>query len=306
MEGGFYYNAPGEYREEANVKPEFSLYRRRALFALGALPLARLGRAAEDVEAKRTGGPFVPTPQVVVDEMLRIGKVGSSDFVIDLGSGDGIIVLTAAQRLKARGLGVDIDPALVKLANNEAKKRGISDRATFEVQDVFKADISRATVVTLYLLPGMMVNLRPKILDELKPGTRVVSHDYHFDEWQADDRYTWDVPEKEKVNGVPSATVYLWVVPAKIAGRWQVQVPGATVQHELVLRQRYQTFSGEDTRGGKLVSTVLNGENISFTLPAGGGREVFKGRVSGDTMEGMVELPGGKGAAKWTAARVKA
>src|SRR5262249_20898018 len=181
--------------------------------------------------------------------MWGMGKVGPADFVIDLGSGDGIIVLTAAQKLKARGFGVDIDPALVKLANNEAQKRGIADRASFQVQDVFKADIGRATVVTLYLLPGMMMNLRPKILDELKPGTRVVSHDYHFDDWQADDKYTWEVPEKEKVNGLPSATVYLWIVPAKIAGRWQLQVAGAAGQHELVLRQRFQTFSGEDTRG---------------------------------------------------------
>src|SRR5687767_1902160 len=136
-----------------------SVYRRRVLLSLGALPVARLAGAQQDVEEKRTGGPYVPTPQVVVDEMLRLGKVGPNDFVIDLGSGDGVIVLTAAERLKARGFGVDIDPELVKLSNNEAKKRGVADRATFHVQDVFKADISKATVVTLYLLPGMMVNL---------------------------------------------------------------------------------------------------------------------------------------------------
>jgi hypothetical protein len=159
------------------TRDEFSV-RRRILLALAALPLVRGAGAAEDVDAKRTGGPYVPTPQVVVDEMLRIGKVGPDDFVVDLGSGDGIIVLTAATRLKARGYGVDIDPELVKLANGEAKKRGVADRAAFYVQDVFKADISRATVVTLYLLPGMMVSLRPKILAELRPGTRVVSHDY--------------------------------------------------------------------------------------------------------------------------------
>jgi phospholipid N-methyltransferase len=283
--------------------------RRRALLALGGLPLSRLaGAAADDVEAKRTGGPYVPTPQVVVDEMLRIGKVGAGDFVIDLGSGDGVIVLTAAQKLKARGFGVDIDPELVKLSNNEAKKRGVADRASFLVQDVFKADISKATVVTLYLLPAMMINLRPKILDELKPGTRVVSHDYSFDDWRPDDQYSWDVPEKEKVNGVPRATVYLWIIPAKIAGRWQVRVAGsgAAEEHELVLKQRFQTFTGEDGRGGKLVATQLSGENISFALPAAGGRHTFKGRVAGDTMEGAVELPGGKGAAKWTATRVKA
>ena len=289
------------------MKPEFSINRRRALLAVGALPLSPLAGAAEDVEAKRTGGPYVPTPQVVVDEMLRIGKVGAGDFVIDLGSGDGVIVLTAAQKLKARGFGVDIDPELVKLSNNEAKKRGIADRVSFQVQDVFKTDISRATVVTLYLLPGMMMNLRSKIFNDLKPGTRVVSHDYNFDDWRADDQYTWDVPEKEKINGVPRATVYLWIIPAKIAGRWQVQVNGGGVaeRHELNFKQQFQTFTGEDARGGKLVATLLNGESITFGLPTTGGRFTFKGRVSGDTMEGMAELPGGKGTAKWTATRVK-
>ena len=278
-----------------------SVCRRRVLFALSALPLAQLAGAA-DIEEKRTGGPYVPTPQVVVDEMLRIGKVGPNDFVIDLGSGDGVIVLTAAQKLKARGYGVDIDPQLVQLSNNEAKKRGVADRASFEVQDVFKADISKATVVTLYLLPGMMVNLRPKILSELKPGTRVVSHDYHFDDWPADEQYTWDVPEKEKVNGVPKATVYLWIVPARIAGRWQVKVESGD-QHELTLRQQYQNFNGADAKGNKLTVAQLRGDSVAFALPAARSRHLFKGRVAGDTMTGTVELADGK-SARWTAMRL--
>ncbi len=282
--------------------------RRRALIALGALPLARLAGAAEDVEIKRTGGPYVPTPQVVVDEMLRMGRVGANDFVIDLGSGDGIIVLTTAQKFKARGFGVDIDPELVKLSNNEAKKRGIADRAAFQVQDVFKADISRATVVTLYLLPGMMINLRPKILGELKPGTRVVSHDYHFDDWTPDDQITWDVPEKEMVNGIGKATVYLWIIPARVAGRWQVKtaIPGLPEPYDLTLKQNYQNFEGVDARGTKLTVTQLRGEEITFAMPAAAGRHLFKGRVSGDSMEGSVELASGKGTAKWTAVRLKA
>ena len=287
------------------MQPKFSINRRRALLALGAWPAARLVGAAEDIDSKRTGGPYVPTPQIVVDEMLRMGKVGANDFVIDLGSGDGIIVLTAAQKLKARGFGVDIDPELVTRSNEEAKKLGIADRAAFYVQDVFKADISKATVVTLYLLPGMMVNLRPKIYTELKPGTRVVSHDYHFDEWQADDQITWDVPEKEKVNGVGRATVFLWIVPAKIAGRWQVRIDPAE-QYDLTLRQTYQNFTGADGKGTKLTFTLLRGEEITFAMPAAGSRHVFKGRVSGESMEGTVELAGGKGSARWTATRVKA
>ena len=284
--------------------------RRRVVLALGALPLARLAGAA-DIELARTGGPYVPTPQVVVDEMLRIARVGSDDFVVDLGSGDGIIVLTAAQRLKARGFGVDIDPELVALSNGEAKKRGVADRAAFYVMDVFKADISKATVVTLYLLPGMMANLQSKIYGELRPGTRVVSHDYHFgDDWRPDDQYTWDVPEKEKVNGVPRATVFLWVVPAKVAGRWQLRLATpATEQFDLTLKQSYQslegTIAGGGSKGIRLLQSRLQGEDISFAFPAGGDRHRFKGRVSGDTMEGTVELAGGKGVTNWTATRIK-
>jgi len=285
--------------------------RRRVLLALAALPVARLAGAAEDVDAKRTGGPYVPTPQVVVDEMLRIGKVGAGDYLVDLGSGDGIIVLTAATRLKARGFGVDIDPELVKLANAEARKRGVADRASFHVQDVFKADISKATVVTLYLLPGMMVNLRPKILTELRPGTRVVSHDYHFDDWMPEDQFTWDVPEKEKVNGIPRATVYLWIVPARVAGRWQVRLaPPAAGAYELDLRQTYQDFDGSVTGGGlkraRLTQSRLSGDEISFAFASGADRHLFRGRVAGDSMEGTVQLAGGKGAVKWTATRIRA
>lgn len=291
------------------MENQLSLLRRRVLIALGALPLAPLARAT-DLELARTGGPFVPTPQVVVDEMLRMAKVGASDFVIDLGSGDGIIVLTAAQRLKAQGFGVDIDPELVQQANNEAKKRGVADRASFHVMDVFRADISKATVVTLYLLPGMMTDLRGKIFNELKPGTRVVSHDYHFgDAWRADAYYTWDVPEKEKVNGVPRATVYLWIIPAKIAGRWQLRLAGpAPEQYELAIKQNYQSLEGRVSGGGlkgvRLSQSNLQGEDISFAFPVRGDRHRFKGRISGNSMEGTVELAGDKGSAKWTASRV--
>jgi len=284
--------------------------RRRVVLALGALPLARLAGAA-DIELQRTGGPYVPTPQVVVDEMLRMAKVDSDDFVVDLGSGDGLIVLRAAQRLNTGGFGVDIDPDLVALSNGEAIKRGVADRATFHVRDVFKADISMATVVTLYLLPGMMSDLRSKIFGELRPGTRVVSHDYHFgDDWRPDDQYTWDVPEKEKVNGVPRATIYLWIIPAKVAGRWQLRIATpAAEQYDLTLRQSYQSLEGTVAGGGakgvRLSQSRLQGEDISFAFPAGGDRHRFKGRVSGNTMEGTVELANGKGVARWSATRTK-
>jgi phospholipid N-methyltransferase len=289
---------------------QFSVYRRRIMLALAALPVARLAGAADDIDSKRTGGPFVPTPQVVVDEMLRMGKVGADDFIVDLGSGDGVIVLTAATRLKARGFGVDIDPRLVRLSNDEAKRRGVADRASFHVQDVFKTDISKATVVTLYLLPGMMAELRPKIFNELKPGARVVSHDYSFDEWTADDQFTWDVPEKEAVNGVPRATVYLWIVPARVEGRWRLRLSGPVEEkYELTLRQSYQNLEGAVTAPGgrvtKLSHSRMRGEQITFAFPVSGDRHLFRGRAGGDAMEGTVQLAGEKALAKWTASRIR-
>jgi len=269
---------------------------------LMCLALTAHGQPAK--EPDRSGGPYVPTPQVVVDQMLRFANVGADDFVMDLGSGDGVIVLTAAQRHKASGLGVEIDPELVKLANSEAKKLGIADRASFQVQDVFKADLSRATVVTLYLLPSMMMSLRDKIFSELRPGTRVVSHDYHFGDWQSHDHMTFDVPEKEKINGVPSATLYLWIIPAKVAGRWQVRMEGAEAQ-ELTLRQNFNGISGTLMGGRTISALALRGSDISFNVVQGQGRVVYRGRVSGDSISGTVELGGGKNA-RWEATRVSA
>lgn len=259
-------------------------------------------------EPDRTGGPYVPTPQVVVDEMLRMARVGSGDFVVDLGSGDGVIVLTAAQQYKARGMGIEIDPELVKLSNESARRLGVADRVSFQVQDVFKADLSRATVLTLYLLPSMMGELQSKVFAELKPGTRVVSHDYHFgDDWRPDDFFSFDVPEKEKVNGVPRATIYLWVVPSTIAGKWRVTIDGSPgAQYDLEIKQRFQTFEGSALSGGKTTKIELphlRGEEIRFGINAGAGRHVFYGRVTGDAMEGKVQLGTGRGTARWTATR---
>lgn len=281
---------------------------RRAAASTGrAILLLALGSGsalAAQQEPERTGGPYVPTPKVVVDEMLRMAKVGPKDFVVDLGSGDGVIVLTAARELKARGLGVDIDPELVKQSNAEAQRLGIADRASFAVQDVFKTDLSKASVITLYLLPSMMVNLRGKIFLEPKPGTRVVSHDYHFDDWRPDDQVVLDVPEKEKVNGVPKATINFWIVPAKVAGRWQVEVEGAD-RFDVNLRQTYQMLEGAGAVGGRTVKVGpgrLRGEEISFTLHDGSARRFFKGAVSGDEMRGTVDLGGGR-SARWSARR---
>jgi precorrin-6B methylase 2 len=148
--------------------------------------------------------PFVPTVDEVVAEMLRLGQVGKNDFVIDLGSGDGRIPITAAKKYGARGFGVDIDPQRVREAQDNAKKAGVEDRVRFMQGDLFNADISKATVVTLYLLPSVNLRLRPKLLAELKPGTRVVSHNYDMGDWKPD-----------QVVNVGSHTVYVWTVPER-------------------------------------------------------------------------------------------
>ncbi len=264
---------------------------------------------ANATEKNRTGGPYVPTPQVVVDEMLRMANVGPEDFVVDLGSGDGVIVLTAARRMKARGFGVDIDPALVRQSNDRARHLGVADRASFHVQDVFKADLSKASVLTLYLLPEMMSNLRAKLFNELRPGTRIVSHDYQFGSWEPDGTIALDVPEKEAVNGIPRAIIHLWIVPAKVTGRWQLTIEGRPDGGAggLDIRQRYQDFEGAAVIGGRrgsIESASLRGEEISFRVMTPAGRKTFTGKVSEGTMQGAVDLPGGKGRARWTAVRV--
>lgn len=285
----------------------FTIQRSCGLPAL-LIALALWVAPATAAEIERTGGPYVPTPQVVVEHMLRMASVRDSDYVIDLGSGDGVIVLTAAQRYKAGGMGVEIDPELVKLSNEKAQKLGVAARVKFVQQDVFKTDLGNASVLTLYLLPAMMLNLRTKIFNELKPGVRVVSHDYHLGEWRPDDEFSFDVPEKETITGVPRANVLLWYVPARIAGTWEIKVAGGAT-YEAALKQRFQVVEGTVSAAGKALKPqylTLRGNDFSFALPDGKGAAQFAGRANGDMMEGTVELPGGKAPARWTATRTVA
>jgi len=245
---------------------------------------------------------YVPTPQIVVDEMLRMAKVGPKDFVIDLGSGDGRMVITAAKKFGARGFGVDLDPVLLKRSNENAQREGVADRARFIEQNLFETDLSQATVITSYLLPEMNEKLRPKILD-LKPGTRVVAHDYHMGEWQADEMHTLDVPEK-KVGNPGKSYVYRWIVPAKIAGRWQSQIAtGAQPANwEFEFEQRFQMFDGVAKSGSQKITLrvpKLEGDQLSFmffTKPGDSAtRQEFKGTVKGDLIEGTLRLGDGAG-----------
>ena len=260
-------------------------------------------------EYERSGGPYVPTPNVVVDQMLRMANVGAGDYVMDLGSGDGVIVLTAGNKLKASGYGADIDEELVRLSNERAKSLGIADRVRFEAKDIFKVDVSKATVVTLYLLPEMMRKLRTKLYTEPRPGTRIISHDYHFDEWMHDSEITFEVPEKEFIMGIPRATLYLWIVPAKVDGAWRMQVDGHG-EFDVALNQRYQKFDGtaeaasRKTGKATLMEPQLSGTEIRFVLPQGNNRGRFLGKVEGDRIEGTVNFGDGK-PVRWRATKVK-
>ena len=257
--------------------------------------------AAQEV---KDGGPYVPTPQKVVEAMLDLAAVKPRDYVIDLGSGDGRIVLTAATRHKARGMGVDIDQELVDRANGSAQRLGVADRVRFLKQDVHVADLSEATVLTLYLLPGMMVSLRPKLLKELKPGVRIVSHDFDFAEWKPDRTVEIETQEKYDIVGTWSSTVHLWIVPAAVQGMWQGTSNGGRFQLELT--QTFQRFEGKLTRNGRetaLRDGRVEGAQVHFTIPGAGrgGVEQFVATVNGNRMTG--EVRGGAEPAKWSASR---
>jgi precorrin-6B methylase 2 len=215
---------------------------------------------------------WVPTSQALVNRMLDMAKVTPSDYVVDLGSGDGRTVITAAKR-GARALGVEYNPDMVALSRRNAQKEGVTEKAQFVQGDIFETDFSKASVITLFLLPELNVKLRPKILD-MKPGTRVVSNSFTMGDWQAD--RTQNVSEKEGCTAY--CTAYLWIVPAKAEGRWK------TSEGELTLKQSYQNVTGSLDRDGKNtpVKGSLRADQITFT--AGGVQ--YTAKVNGETMTG--------------------
>jgi precorrin-6B methylase 2 len=214
---------------------------------------------------------WVPTPQALVDKMLDMAGVTPRDFVMDLGSGDGRTVITAARR-GARALGIEYNPAMVALSRENAKKEGVSKRATFMKADLFETDLSRATVITMFLLPEINLKLRPRIL-ALKPGTRVVSNTFTMDKWQADESATLG----EETGCDSWCTALLWIVPAKVAGSY------ATSKGELTLRQEFQMLSGTLRTGGQSfpVKGRVRGEDIVFVA----GDQEYRGRLKGGKLE---------------------
>ncbi len=260
-----------------------------SFIATGALAQTQ-GKEYQPVE-RQDGKDVVwlPTSQALVDKMLDMAKVTPQDYVIDLGSGDGRTVITAAKR-GARALGVEYNPDMVALSKRNAEKAGVSDRTQFVHGDLFQADFSQATVLTLFLLPEINYQLRPKILN-MKPGTRVVSNTFDMSDWTPDQ--TFDIDDKEKCSEY--CTALLWIVPAKVEGSWKLP------QGELILEQKFQMISGRLESGAEkllIKDGRLNGDEIRFTV---GGAQ-YTGRVSGDSMQGT--LKSGEKSAEWKATRV--
>lgn len=271
---------------------------RRRLKLLAALCLVAAGAQAQDFGDT----PYVQTPSNVVKAMLDAAKVGPKDYVIDLGSGDGRMVITAAKEYGARGFGVDHDARLVQLANANAAKAGVADRAVFYARDLYKTDVRRATVMSIYLLPEVNLMVRPKLLRELRPGTRLVSHDYDFGEWKPDAQFTLDAPGKP-VGRDPVSKVYYWVVPANVTGDWKLTLRNADQVREVTLRftQKFQFAEGTlETAGmtsAPLQEVRIDGSRVSFkaALPGASGQSMlheFVGRVAGETIEGSATPDG--------------
>src|SRR5213594_3754137 len=277
------------YSNRRRINMNATRFTRRSLLALflsvtltGAYARAQqyephVGQEGKDVI-------WVPTPQALVDKMLDMAKVTPKDYVIDLGSGDGRTVITAAKR-GARTLGIEYNPDMVALSRRNAAKAGVSDKATFVEADIFRSDLSPATVITLFLLTDLNLKLRPTILT-LKPGTRIVSNTFRMGDWEPD--------QTVELGCDTYCTAYLWIVPARVEGRWK------TARGELALKQEFQKVSGTLNSGNVVVPISrgnLSGAQIRFVAA---GAE-YRGRVNGNTIEGTVKSAGKS--ADWKATR---
>ena len=243
--------------------------------------------------------PYLTTPTGIVDAMLSIAEVDDKDYLFDLGSGDGRIVIAAAKQFHARGVGIEYDGTLIAQSRENAAREGVSDRVEFRQQDIFASDFRNATVLTMYLLPEVNLDLRPQILFDLRPGTRVVSHDWDMGDWEPDDRRV--IPTSEKTAWpLRESRVYLWIVPARLAGYWRGTLVGPDGDEPVVVEfaQRFQkasanvwlrrwTMAGSVRIRGNSVSLRLDRSSwkpgstpLQFTL------RVDDGRIEGEALDG--------------------
>jgi SAM-dependent methyltransferase len=279
-----------------------------ALIALPGLVLPSPGQELVWDQYRGYDVPFVPTPTEVVDEMLRLVNLKQGDILYDLGCGDGRIVIAAAQRHGVKALGIDIDPIRIGESNENAAKAGLTGKVRFIQQDLFEADFRDATVVTMYLLTSVNLRLRPKLLEELKPGTRLVSHSFDMGEWRPDKTSLIETEYGDQ------RSVHFWIVPANVSGRWQWDLPdGArTRRYAVQAVQEFQSVSASGTEGTWLVAVndvVLTGDKISFKLDTEADGKMasflYEGTVKGDAIEGTVRRADQPKAApaKWKAVR---
>lgn len=255
--------------------------------------------------------PFVPTPHEVVAEILRLADVGPEDVLYDLGCGDGRIVVTAAKKYGCRGVGVDIDPERIEDSRQNAAKEGVENKVKFIEMDLFDADISEASVVTLYLLSRVNIRLRPKLLSDLKPGTRVVSHDFDMDEWEADETsYVEDDWETH--------SVFFWIIPADVSGTWEWTLPEIAGKNgfSLELEQEFQMLKGAAFENSSSIPVFvegnkINGADLEFSIERNLGqnteRLLFRGKADANTIKGTVIREGSpdKKSYSWSARRIK-
>ena len=250
--------------------------------------------------------PYEPSEYKIVDEMLKLAKVGKSDIVYDLGCGDGRIVITAAKKFGAKGVGIDIDPVRIKESKKNAAKAKVTGRVRFIEQNLFDADIREATVMMLFLWPEVNLRLRPKLFRELNPGTRIVSHEHDMGAWESEQSI------KMEVDGW-NHTIYLWELPANVSGTWEwPAADSGEKRHTLTLTQKFQKVSGALTIGDSSLTIkdmVINGDRLRFTVEEQSGNRTgtrhFEGRARGDVIEGAIVSNNGKGKDKtlWTAKR---
>jgi len=250
--------------------------------------------------------PFVPTPYEVVDEMLRLAELKKGDILYDLGSGDGRIVIEAAKRAGIRAVGIDIDPVRIEESREKAREAGVEELVEFRGQNIFEADFSQATVVTMYLLPDVNIRLRPVILRTLKPGTRVVSHSFDLDEW-----------EPETMTYVAASlyphTVYLWIVPANISGvwEWKMNLNQKKIDARLEIEQHFQKFNGRLALGGEIIpvpESKVKGDLIEIVVTPGSLKDTvlhFSGKAAEDKISGEIQVVTGQKSSRenWEAKR---
>jgi len=273
--------------------------------------LAAMSAAAQSWSWDDGSVPFVVSPPEIVDRMMRMAEVGAGDFLIDLGSGDGRIVIAAAKR-GAQALGVDLDPELVRRATENAAAAGVAARTRFEIRDIFATDLSKASVVAFYLLPEFNAKLLPRLM-RLRPGTRIVSHDGGIADWPPDERLELRVPEKAVgIGGI--STVELWIVPADVRGRWRSEVPEHGGRWTFDVAQRFQSLDVDVRADGRELfvrASRLRGDEIKLAVSGVVGahawNQLFEGRIENDRIEGVVRISDGEQTRTypWKAQRLK-